>query len=216
MPDTGPRSDPPRAADGDGGPISENAPKEPAMLSELTQAMIVNGTVLAAVLHNDLGRERKIGAVRLLQPVLISAAIVPLFIDRPVTRGTGLALEIAGVVAGLLGGLAATRLMRVYRSPRTAKPVSRAATPYAMLWILVIGARAAFSYGCAHWFSAQLTHWCVAHQVGSAAITDGLIFMAVAMLLVRTTGLGVRAAALPATPAANGRSTTGALTAARF
>ena len=58
--------------------------------------------------------------------------------------------------------------------------------------------RAAFSYGSAHWFTAQIVSWSIAHQVSEAAIVDGLIFMAIAMVLVRTTGLGVRAARLPA------------------
>jgi hypothetical protein len=167
------------------------------MFSELTQAEIINGAVLAVTLHGDLGTHRKIGPMRLLRPAVIAAAIVPLFIDPVVTHGAGLAVELAGVAAGLLGGLAAIAATRVYRSPRTGKPVSRATWPYALLWTLVIGARAAFSYGAAHWFPAQLDQWCIAHQVTGAAITDGLIFMAVAMILTRTFGLAARAAALP-------------------
>jgi len=93
------------------------------------------------------------------------------------------------------------RLMSVYRSPETGRPVSRAGAPYAILWIVIVGARTAFSYGAAHWFSADLVAWAVAHQVSAAAITDGLIFMALAMLIVRTLGLGVRASHLPAAPA---------------
>lgn len=167
------------------------------MFTELAQAEIINGAVLAATLHSDLGADRKIGPVRLLRPVLLAGGIVPLFIDPAVTHGAGLAVELAGVAAGVLGGLAALALARVYRSPRTGKPASRATWGYAALWTLVIGARAAFSYGAYHWFPAQLAQWCTAHQVTGAAITDGLIFMAVAMLLTRTLGLGIRAAALP-------------------
>jgi len=99
-----------------------------------------------------------------------------------------------------LGGLAALALMGVYRSPDTGKPVSRAGAPYAVLWIVVIGARAAFSYGAAHWCTAPLVSWAITNQVSVAAITDGLIFMAIAMVLVRTLGLGLRASRLP-TPA---------------
>ena len=62
----------------------------------------------------------------------------------------------------------------------------------------MIGARAAFSWGSAHWFQPQIVSWAIANQVSLAAITDGLIFMAVAMVLVRTLGLGVRASRLPA------------------
>lgn len=179
------------------------------MLSELTQAEIINGAVLVVTLHGDLGRHRKIGPVRLLRPIVVAAGIVPLFIDPLVTHGAGLAVELAGTAAGMLGGLAALALTRVYRSPRTGKPVSHATWPYALLWTLVIGARAAFSYGAAHWFPAQLDQWCLAHQVTGDAITDGLIFMAVAMILTRTAGLAVRAAALPAAAAASVPAATG-------
>jgi hypothetical protein len=168
------------------------------MLSELTEAMIVNGVVLATVLATDVGPARKIGAARLIRPVIAAAVIIPLFVDKPVTHGTGLMVEIAGAVAGVLGGLAAMAFMGVYRTPKTGRPVSRAGWAYAVFWTAVIGARAAFSWGAAHWFEPQIVAWAVANQVSLAAITDGLIFMAVAMVLVRTAGLRVRASGLPA------------------
>lgn len=164
------------------------------MFSELTQAEMINGIVLAVTLHSDLGSHKKVGAFRLLRPLLTSAAIVPLFIDPLVKHGNGLAVELAGVAAGLLGGLIATSLMRVYTSPRTGKPVSAAGWGYALLWIIIVGARAFFSYGSSHLFSHQLDTWCVAHQVTGDAITNGLIFMAITMVLTRTLGLGARAA----------------------
>jgi hypothetical protein len=179
------------------------------MMSELTQAMIVNGAVLAAVLHTDLGKARKVGPFRIVRPLLMAGAIVPLFIDRPVTQGAGLALELAGTVAGLLGGLAALRLITVYRNPQTGKAASRAGFGYGLLWTLVIGARAAFSYGSSHWFPTQLTHWCMAHQVTGSAITDALIFMAVAMLLTRTLGMAASAAHLPKAQIIPSRPTSG-------
>jgi hypothetical protein len=117
------------------------------MVSQLTEAMIVNGVVLATVLASDLGRARKIGRMRLLRPVIAAAVIIPLFVSRPVTHGNSLVVELAGIAAGLLGGLAAAALMRVYRSPRTGAPVSSAGWPYALFWAVVIGARAVLSYG---------------------------------------------------------------------
>jgi len=159
--------------------------------------MIVNAVVLATVLASDLGPARKIGPMRLLRPLVAAAVIIPLFISAPVTHGSGLAIEIAGCVAGLLGGLAAAAMMKVYRSPTSGRPVSSAGAPYAIFWVVVVAARAAFSYGAAHWFTAQIVSWAVANRVTEAAITDGLIFMAVAMILVRTIGLGARAGRLP-------------------
>jgi hypothetical protein len=170
-------------------------------MSALTDAMIINGVVLVAVLEGDLGPHRAITRFRILRPLITVALVVPLFLDRPVTHGNGLLVELAGVAAGLLCGLVVAALMRVYRSPKTGRPVSAAGFPYALVWTVVVGARAAFSYGAVHWFPAQLIQWAGAHQVTLAAITDGLIFMAITMVLVRTLGLFTRATRLSAAPA---------------
>jgi hypothetical protein len=170
-------------------------------MSPLTDAMIINGIVLAAVLEGDLGPHRKIGRLRIVRPLITVALVVPLFIDRPATGGDGLLVELAGATAGLLCGLAAAALMRVYRSPATGRPASAAGFPYAIVWTVVVAARAAFSYGAVHWFPAQIAAWSAAHQVSLAAITDGLIFMAITMVLVRTLALATRATRLPATTA---------------
>lgn len=166
-------------------------------MSPLTEAMIINAIVLAATLEADLGPHREIGWFRLLRTPLTVALVIPLFLQSPVTHGNGLLVELTGIAAGLLGGAAVTALNRVYRSPKTGRPVSAAGFPYAMAWIVIVGARAAFSYGAVHWFPAQIDQWCLAHQVTAAAITDGLIFMAIAMVLVRTGALAARAARLP-------------------
>jgi hypothetical protein len=167
-------------------------------MSVLTQAMIINGAVLAATLESDLGPHRKIGVLRILRPLLVAGVVIPLFLGRPATHGTGLLLEVVAAAVGLLCGLAAAALMRVHRSPRTGVPVSRAGIGYALLWTVVVGARAAFSYGSVNWFPHQLGQWCAQHRVGAAAITDALIFMAIAMVLTRTVSLAHRARRLPA------------------
>jgi Kef-type K+ transport system membrane component KefB len=175
-----------------------NMKGQPHNLSEsenamLTKALIVNVLVLLAVLEADLGPARKITRFRLLRPLLLAAAIVPMFLEALATQGTGLALEIGGVVAGALLGLTATTLMSVRRDARTGQTVTRAGTAYAALWIAVIAARSCFSIGAQHWFSQPLETWMANHQVTGAAITDTLIIMAICMTLARTLGLASRA-----------------------
>lgn len=161
-------------------------------MSILMDAEIVNVLVLAAVLEADLGPHRKITKFRLLRPILLAAAVIPLFIEKVTTHGGGLTVELAGAAAGVAGGLIALALLRVFRSGTTGKPVTSAGWGYALLWTGVIGARALFSYGADHWFGNQIGSWLAVNSIPSAAITDGLIFMAVAMLLTRTAGLAIR------------------------
>jgi hypothetical protein len=167
-------------------------------MSTLMTAEVINAVVLAAVLEADLGPHRTITRFRILRPILTAGAIVPLFLDRVTTHGAGLTVELAGTAAGVAAGLIALALMRVYRSGRTGRPVSAVGAGYALLWIAVVGARAVFSYGSFHWFGPQLAHWMTSSAVTAGAITDALIFMAVAMVLTRSTGLAVRAGRLPA------------------
>jgi hypothetical protein len=158
----------------------------------MKQALILNALVLLVVLEADLGKHRKIGWFRILRPFVTSGVAVAIFIKAVTTTGTGLTLELALTAIGLVLGLAATALLTVYRSPETHQPVSRAGVGYAALWIVVIGARTAFSYGSVHWFSHQLAHWTTQHGVTSAAITDALLFMAIAMVVTRSAGLALR------------------------
>jgi hypothetical protein len=159
----------------------------------MKEALLLNAIVLLVVLEADIGRHRRISWFRIVRPFITSGVAVAFFIKAVTTTGDGATLEVALTAAGLALGVVATALMTVYRSPRTHKPVSRAGWGYAGLWIVVIGARTAFSYGSVHWFSHQLGQWMTRHAVTSAAITDGLIFMAIAMIIVRTIGLAVRA-----------------------
>lgn len=159
----------------------------------MNAALIIDALLLVAVLQADLGHHRKIDRLRILRPLVLAALIVPLYLKAVATHGNGLSLEIAAGSAGIVFGFIATLLMTVYRSRESTQPVSRAGFGYALLWTVVIGARAAFSYGSEHWFSHSLSTWMTQHSVTTAAITDALIFMAVAMLLTRTVGLAVRA-----------------------
>jgi hypothetical protein len=156
---------------------------------------IINLVVLGVVLQADLGR-RKITWSRLARPVLVAGGIVVYYLHKTpmATHGGGLAFELALAALGIVLGLGAGLIFRVFRNQGAAW--SQGGIAYALLWITVIATRIGFAYATSHSHSVQV--WLGTHHITANAVTDALIFMAVGMLLTRTATLRVRGAALPA------------------
>jgi hypothetical protein len=158
---------------------------------------ILNLLVLGVLLEADLGR-RKIGWFRLLRPLLTAGAFVGAYLSSVPTSGPNLALEAAGVVAGVLLGLAAHLFMPVSYGPVKSRKgvrdraVSRAGFGYAAFWAVIFAGRLLFIYGSEHWFSRSLGQFLLAHQLTVTGLTDSLVFMAIAMALARSALLAAR------------------------
>ncbi len=156
-------------------------------------AIIVTVAVLAAVLEADLGRRRKVGWFRVLRPILMVGAIVPLFLTALPTGSHDLLLQAAGAAVGLVLGIAASALMPVSFDPQRQRPVSRAGVGYVALWVAVSGGRLAFIWGTHHGLAVPLGQWMVSNQISSAAIGNAFLFLSLVMALSRSVILGSRA-----------------------
>jgi hypothetical protein len=156
-----------------------------------TSALILSAVILVGVLTSDLGR-RAVTHSRVRRPLLIAGIAGSMYLSAFASKGDGLAVELAGAGIGAVLGLLAGSLMRVEHDG-DGQAFTQAGASYALIWFAVVGTRLAFLYGSENWFSSSLESWMVSHHVTAAALTNGLVLMALGMTVARTLSLIARA-----------------------
>jgi hypothetical protein len=168
--------------------------------------VILSLAILGVVLESDLGR-KKIGWFRIARPVIVAAAIIPLFFTTLPTTGHDLLLQGAGALLGILLGLIAVSPAFVavgvdphFRNwwarrrglPDQVVAITVAGSRYAAIWIAATVGRLAFAWTSKHAFPHALGTFLVNHQLSSVALTNALIFLPLGMDVFRSLGLWVR------------------------
>ena len=146
-------------------------------------------------------REHQLDARVLAVPVLAVAAAAVMFLHSVPSGGSDLALDLlcvsAGAAMGAIGGLA-TRL----RLAADGRPLGRAGTLAAGMWIAGVGARMVFYFAATHGAGPAIARFSMAHHItGSAAWTAALVMMALADVLTRLVVVYLRGRRLTATAA---------------
>jgi hypothetical protein len=158
---------------------------------------LINALLVLLVIRQI--REHQLDARALAVPVLAVAAAAVMFLHSVPAGGSDLALDLLGVSAGAamgaVGGLA-TRL----RPGAGGRPLGRAGTLAAGMWIAGVSARMVFYFAATHGAGPAIAAFSIAHHItGPAAWTAALVMMALADVLTRLAVVYLRGRRLTAT-----------------
>jgi hypothetical protein len=142
---------------------------------------LINALLVLLVIRQI--REHQLDVRALAVPVLAVAAAAVMFLHAVPGGGSDIALDLAcvsaGAAMGAIGGLA-TRL----RLGAEGRPLGRAGTLAAGMWIAGVGARMVFYFAATHGAGPAIAAFSIAHHItGSAAWTAALVMMALADVL---------------------------------
>jgi hypothetical protein len=161
--------------------------------TEILIAALIVGSVLL-----QFG-EHKMTLWRLLLPLGIVAWAAARYLTGFPTEGNDLLFELAGLAIGVATGLIAAVLMGVRRAEKGQVWLT-AGIAYAAFWIVIFGARIAFAWLATNSsaFERQIGLFSYYnHITGAAAWTAFFILQAIAMVVVRSLVVGVRALLAP-------------------
>jgi len=160
-------------------------------MSQFMSALIASATILVIILMTDIGR-RRVTKMRMIRSVVAVGIIVVIFVHSFPTQGNDVSLQLAGIGAGVIGGLLAGNLMPVYRH-ESGEIYSRAGIAYAAVWIVLSAGRVVFAYGAENWFTAGLVEFSIENKIsGADTYANAFVFMSLVMVLTRTAVLLVK------------------------
>jgi hypothetical protein len=155
-----------------------------------TTEYLLNAALVLVVVRQLRGK-RLIGSA-IYVPLAICAYVGYTYLHSIPTSGNDLALVLIGAVAGLTLGTLCARFTLVYPD-QDGVPFARATGIAAVLWVLGVGARIAFSLYAQHGGGATVEHFSVAHSLSSDAWVACFVLMAILEAVSRTAVLLVRA-----------------------
>jgi hypothetical protein len=137
------------------------------------------------ILATQLGR-RTPTLDRLLLPVLTVGAIGFNYLHSLPSGTVSHLIELAGLGAGILFGLASVALVKVDKDGETGRAITTAGWPYAAVWTIALAARMAFAYGSTHWFHSELAQFSATNHVAAATYGTAFVLMVLTMIIIRT------------------------------
>jgi hypothetical protein len=157
-----------------------------------TAEWILNCTLLGWVLLRNLGT-RPVTRSTYLVPLAVVAVAAGIYLRSIPTAGNDVLLELAGVGAGAVFGLAAAVCTRMTRDA-SGRLLARAGAAFAAVWIIAIGGRIAFAELATHSWGPAVARFSIAHQItGADAWRTAFVLMALVMVLTRVAATAVTA-----------------------
>jgi hypothetical protein len=137
-------------------------------------------------------RGKRLTTLGLVLPLAVVAWVASQYLHTVPTAGNDLALIVVGVGAGLALGIGCAMATSLTRTP-DGDAFAKAGLVAAVLWVLGIGARLAFTLYASHGGQRAIAHFSLAHHITSGqAWVSCLILMAVAEVVGRSAVLAQR------------------------
>jgi hypothetical protein len=126
-------------------------------------------------------------------PIVAVAAAAAYYLKDVPTKGNDVVLDVLGLAAGLVLGLACGLTTRLFRD-REGFMVAKAGFAAALLWIVGMASRTGFEYSATHSGAHAIADFSRSNSItGGDAWTVALLLMALAQVLARTATIRIRA-----------------------
>ena len=150
---------------------------------------LLNAALVLVVLRQLRGK-RLVGSA-IYVPLAICAYVGYTYLHSIPTSGNDLALVLIGSIAGLTLGTLCGLFTLVYPD-HDGIPFARATGIAAVLWVLGVGSRIAFSLYAQHGGGPSIQHFSIAHALSPDGWVAGFVLMAILEAVSRTAILLVR------------------------